>query len=253
MKGTIFQKPFEFNLRVEGETWAQGDPISGSLIIRNHSGEPVSLSDTRVLLGYADLRHVRAKSPDAFEILQTFAVPAGDLAGGAEVTIPWVFQTDRNSPITDTVSSLFLLYGAGSSYEKVGQLQLAITPFPVILDFIKILQISFRFVVKTQKFTRGAVEIKMAPPEGGKAFSHVEQLVLRFAMKEDHLEVEYGFKVKKIEATAANVTIGNQVISSSHTYRPDQLRTSSGRFNHDEMEVCVREVVAPFEAKTQKS
>jgi len=70
MKGTIFQKPFEFNLRVEGESWAQGDPISGSLIIRNHSGEPVSLGDIRVLLGYADLRHVRAKSPEAFEILQ---------------------------------------------------------------------------------------------------------------------------------------------------------------------------------------
>lgn len=249
MKGTVFQKPFEFNLRVDGESWAQGDPINGSLVIKNHGGEPVSLDAIRVMLAYADLKHVRQKSPDAFEVLQTASTPSSQLAAGNELTVPWKFETTRNSPITDTSSSLFLVYGAGSALEKMGQLQLTVTPYPVIFDFINIFQTSFRFALKSQKFNKNAVEIKLLPPDGGKAFTHVEHLILRFSFQGEELEVDYGFKVKKLEATASNFAVSKQTRSSSQVYRPDQYRTSSGRFNHDEMEGRVREVLSPFESK----
>jgi hypothetical protein len=249
MKGTVFQKPFEFNLRVEGETWAQGDPISGSLIIKNHGNESILLSDTRVLLGYADLKHVHAKTPDAFEILQTVTVSQPQLEAGKELTVPWQFQTDRNCPITDNLASLFLLYGSGTAYEKVGQLQLKVTPYLVITEFLNVLQVNFRFVVKTQKFSKKAVEIKMAPPDGARAFANVEQLVLRFSFQGEELEVEYAFKVKKLEATATSMAMTKQSKTSAQTYRPDQYRTSSGRFNHDEVEAGIREALSPFEVK----
>ena len=48
MKGTFFQKPLELNLLVEGETWRQGDPITGSLTIKNHGSTEFALSELRM-------------------------------------------------------------------------------------------------------------------------------------------------------------------------------------------------------------
>ena len=36
MKGTFFQRPVEYNLWIDGESWRQGDTVSGELTVRNH-------------------------------------------------------------------------------------------------------------------------------------------------------------------------------------------------------------------------
>ena len=56
MKGTFFQKPFEFKLNVEGETWRQAQGVSGVLTVKNQGSSPVSVEGTRVHLAYGQLR-----------------------------------------------------------------------------------------------------------------------------------------------------------------------------------------------------
>src|SRR6185437_9396529 len=110
VKGTFFQKPLEFRLSVDGETWRQGDPITGTLTVKNHSPEPLPTQEITVRLARATLRKVHQKLEGAFGTAVGSAAPPSDastLAPGAEFNFPWKFVTDRNCPITDSVSSLF--------------------------------------------------------------------------------------------------------------------------------------------------
>src|SRR4051812_18114787 len=124
MKGMSFQKPLEFRLQVEGETWNQGDSISGVLEVKNRGSESISLADMQVQLGHGRLKRVHEKMSGAFKILEKTGMDASaTLAPNAEAKLQWKFPTDRNCPITDSMASLFLLYGKGEVVETLGQLQ----------------------------------------------------------------------------------------------------------------------------------
>ena len=249
MKGTFFQKPLEFRLEVDGETWNQGDKITGSLNIKNHGADPAALSEFRVALAHGELKKVHAKSPEAFKILNTTPGSAGaKLESEKEFTLPWTFETNRNSPITDTSSSLYLLYGRGDATEHLGHIQLNMNPDSVIQDIIQIFVIAFRFVVKTRKFAKGSVEVKLAPPDA-KAFKAVEQLILTFRYEGDTVLLSYSFAVKKIEPTASSFEIVKDKRVFEQSFAPSQYRTPSGRFNHDTIEATIREVISQVESK----
>ena len=184
MKGTSFQKPLELSLQVEGEAWKQGDRITGALVAKNHGGESVPLREIYVRLAHGSLKQVRQKSADAFEQISAVAGDAsGMLAAGAEARISWSFQTDRNCPITDSSSSVFLLYGRGEALESLGQLQLTVHPDEVIQEFLKVLTIQFHFVVKTRKASKRGVDVKLAPPPEEKSSILLIMSSCRFASK----------------------------------------------------------------------
>ena len=249
MKGTFFQKPLEFRLEVDGEMWAQGDKITGSLVAKNHGSDPVTLNEFRVALAHGELKKVRAKSPEAFKILNTATGPSGaKLEAQNEFTLPWSFETNRNGPITDTSSSLFLLYGRGDVNEQLGQIQLTMNPDSVIQEIIQIFVIAFRFVVKTRKFAKGSVEVKLAPPDA-KAFAAVEQLILNFCYEGETVHLSYSFGVKKVEATASSFEMVKDKKVFAQSFTPGQYRTASGRFNHDPIETTIREVISQVEKK----
>ena len=249
MKGTFFQKPLEFRLQVDGESWNQGNAISGTLVAKNHGNESVPMDHVRVALAHGLLRHVHAKDPDAFEILNTTSGQAGDkLEAQKEFTLPWKFQTERNTPITDNLSSLFLVYGKGEATEQLGQLQLKMIPDPVIEEFIQIFIISYRFVVKSRKHSKGTVEVKLAPPDA-KAFASLEQLIVKFHFEGETVHLAYSFGVKKVEATAASVDMKKAKKEFEQEFKPLQYKTASGRFNHDAVEAEIRQVMAQVESK----
>lgn len=243
VKGMFFQKPLELTLHVEGETWKQGDPIQGLLTIKNHGSEAVPVSEVKVHLAYGTLKKVHQRAPNSFDILAS-----ADLQGvstiepNSEAELPWKFETDRNSPITDTTDSLFLVYGRGTELEKLGQLQLMVRPDQVIQDFLDTVITGFRFVVKTQKSNKAALDVKLAPPDS-KAFSMLEYMVLGFKFDGDELRVKYTFNLKKMEATAASVDVKKLKKSTQQSFRPDQYRIPSGRFNHEHVETSVREAL----------
>lgn len=249
MKGTFFQKPLEFNLRIEGETWNQADAISGELIAKNHGAEPVALETLGVGLAHGELKKVRLKSPEAFDVLASQKFEGGQmLEPGKEARLSWKFETDRNCPISDSTKSLFIVYGQGDATEKLGQLQLTIRPYWIIQEFLSTVTTQFRFVVKTLKWSKGRVEAKLAPPDS-KAFAMLEHLTLSFRFEEETLDVKYVFQVKKLEATAANVDVKKDKREVEQSFAKHEYLTPSGRIGFERLEAAIREALQVVEAK----
>ena len=61
MKGTIFLKPLEFSIEAVGEKWHQGDKLTGSLRVKNHSAETIELPLLKVVLCEGHYKKVKAK------------------------------------------------------------------------------------------------------------------------------------------------------------------------------------------------
>lgn len=240
MKGTFFQKPLEFNIKVEGETWRQGDPIAVSLEVKNHGSEPIDLASIGAYLAYGNLKKVRERTPGAFDILSSHPEQKGALAPQKEHLFSHQFSTDRNCPITDNSKSLFLIYGQGKDYEKLGMLQLSFQPYSIIEEFLNVFQTTFRFVRKNQLAVKKGVEVRLGPPSS-KNFAALEGLNLTFRFDGDALEIHYKFLTKTVTATAASVDLKKSKTELTRTYTPDIYLRPSGRFDHERIEPAIRQ------------
>jgi hypothetical protein len=243
MKGTYFQKPLQYSLNVEGESWHQDQEITGQFSIRNMGAEPIELKVPRVILAYGDLNEVRKKSPDAFEAVTPIVNESSKkLDPQKEITFSWNVKLDRNAAVTDKSASLFLLYGADEAIEKLGHLQLIVNPEPVIGEFLKTWQIHFRFVLKTQKANKGLVEVKFAPPDG-RAYAAIEQMLVQFRFEKENLEAKYVFSVNRIDAGPGSMALKKTKMEFKQTFQPMQYKTSSGRYHHEEMEKSAQTIL----------
>ncbi len=243
MKGVIFQKPFEFQLLVDGESWHQGDSVSGHLVIKNHGSENLPLAGIYVSIAQAMSSKVKKKDPGAFKVGETVkADEAQIIAPGAEVRVPWNFSLDRNFPITDSRGSPYLIYGHGEATEKLGQLQLTIEPNRMIGEFLNVLQVQHRFVIKQKRASKGWVEVKLEPPTA-KNFAAVEFLTLDFRFDdEERMETEYTFQVQKIEASAGTVDLTHAKKDFEQVLDKTDYLLPSGRVNHDRIDSSIQEV-----------
>ena len=249
MKGTIFQKPLEFQIRIDGETWNQGDRVSGELTIKNHGPEPVPLSAVKVLLAHGGLKKVHARAVGAFKVQsQTSITEPEKLAPTGETVFPWFFPLDRNSPVSDNSASLFLVYGQCDVLEKAGQLQLNVQPFAIIQEFLKTLEIDFRFVRKNQKALKAGLEVKLDPPDS-RSFSSVDQLALNFRFEEETIHIHYVFHIRKVEPTATSAEVTKQTRELEQQLEKNHYTLPSGRPNHAAMASSIREALDLVESK----
>jgi len=237
MKGTFFQKGCEYRLQTEGETWVQGETIGGHLIVRAHA--PATAPEkARVVLAHGGLKAVHAKSPDAFDVVAEAEVGGPGLV--SESGAPWSVATGSNAPITDSTSSLFLLYGpADGGLETLGRLQVTLKPNPVIAKFLDVLQTRFRFVLKANRSEKKGMQSKLVPPDS-QALSFVEQLVLRFAFEGETLGVTYEFTTHSFEASASSVNAKKAKKIREIDFTPTDYKLSSGRLNDDLFENHIR-------------
>lgn len=241
MKGTFFQKGCEYKLQTEGEAWAQGETIGGRLLVRAHA--PATAPTTvRVVLAHGSLKAVHAKKPDALTIVAETELSGPDLASGEGAA--WSFPTELNAPITDSTTSLFLLYGppadpSGGGLETLGQLQVTLKPHPVIAKFLDVLQTRFRFVLKANKSEKGGMNSKLVPPDS-QALSFVEQLVLRFAFEGETLGIVYEFTTHSFEASASSVAAKKQKKKREISFAPTDYKLASGRLNDELFEADIQ-------------
>lgn len=256
MRGITFQKPFELIVQIPGESWHQGDRVSGTLTIKNRASESVSIENIGLALALGGLRKVKEKAAnelpdDAFKELARapLELAGAELAAGAERSLDWAFTLDRNSPVTDSSKSLFIVYGQGKDLPKLAHLELNVKPFPVIEEFLSTLKTQFRFVAKTMRSAKGpAVEVKLAPP-ASKTFAMLETLVVTLRMEDEQLAVKYSFNVKKVEAAPGAVETSKKKIESEQTFDKIQYLLSSGRINSETFESGIREALAKVESK----
>ena len=249
MKGTYFQRPLELSLKVNGESWKQGDAIEGTLVVRNHDSAAISVTNAQVYLAHADLKKVRQKNPGSFKIFSNVSLQfPNQVEAQHEIACDWRLATEQNSPITDKTSSLFLLYGLGDDVEKLGQLQVLMNPHALIQEFIKTITIQFRFVLKSQKFGKGYTEVKLTPPTA-QGFASLDHVTLYFRFEGESLQVRSIFDVKKIEATAASFDMKKLKKEFSQTLAQNQLYLPSGRVNHESLETAIKAALELVESK----
>jgi len=241
MKGTFFQKPLEYKLYVEGESWNQGDRITGTLTIKNHQGDLPSPSEASLYLGLGQSKKVKAKADHAFTDLIPIALKNSENGSRGELT--WETQLKPNCSITHTGSSLYFLYGKGEDPNQLGQLQANVIPRSIFLELIKIFEITFRFIVKFKKPKNDSVEVKLSPPDG-KAYPSIEHLNLLIRMNEDNMEVKYIFSVKELDVSTSALIIKKVKKEFEQSFTPDQYQVAfNQRLNHD---VILKSIEAVF-------
>lgn len=203
MRGTLFQKPLEWSVEVLGEQWRQGDQVKVQLKVKNHGAEAVNLSKMGVAFAIGDLKKVRKKDAKAFKLLEEKLfenpVPAGE-----ESEFEWKFIIDRNGPITDKAASPYLLFGDLGNLPESGLLKMTVGPIELFDQFFELFENFHRFKVKEKKFKNGKIETKMIAPKS-REYVSVEALTLSLSTNDKNLELEYNFKVKKLDYSAANL------------------------------------------------
>ena len=114
MKGTFFSKPLEWNIETNGESWQQGDTLTGTLKVKNHGTDKIILDDMGVALAYADIKKIHSRADGALksEITKTFKC---EIKPGETTEISFAFPIGSNSPVTDKKSSYYLAFGKNFS------------------------------------------------------------------------------------------------------------------------------------------
>jgi hypothetical protein len=191
MKGFSLQNGVELRIEVEGESWSQGDRISFRLTGKKEDSMQVSLA-----VGLD--KKVKAKSPDAFEILATLEQRGTVLENH--------FQLPCDCRITDKSGSLHLLYGIGNPSGNPAHLRLTIDPHVHIRDVCGILTDHFRFTRKSIVAGKNKeVEIKF-DPSGAKEWASLETLALFTRITESGLSLRFVFERKEINVLKTALT-----------------------------------------------
>lgn len=227
MKGFSFQNGVEFKINIEGESWPQGSVVSGKLETRAQKA--------RVILAQGSEKKVKAKSPDAFKILE-------------ETTdSEWKFQLTQDAPITDATSSLYLLYGSGEALETLGQLRLNVLPHHHIKDLMDTFVTQFRFALKkVSSGKNGYVEIKLDPPTI-KDWASLEQVLICAKLKLESLEAIFIFTRKQIDAAGGALSAKTIKIEVERDWPFSSIiHHFNQRLNIDKMQKELEKVVEEY-------
>lgn len=197
MKGTFFQKPLEYKLNIDGESWTQGSQINATLSIANHSSEKIDLSSIGAHLCLATTKKLKAKDDSAFTFIESALMTDKELEANSEVELSFSFNLASDCSITENTLSLYILCGSKESPFDGGMLQLKVVPTPSIISFIEVFENFYKFKFKPLKNKKEYVEAKVTPPDSND-WRSILSMALKMKMTESDLELIYSFKLKKM-------------------------------------------------------
>ncbi|MBH48954.1 MAG: hypothetical protein CME71_12370 [Halobacteriovorax sp.] len=220
MKGTVFQKPFEFNVEIPGESWHQGQLLKGSVAVKNHGDTPLNTTESGVALALGKVKKVKTREADAFEILQSVSFTDN------EDSLHFEFSLPLNGPISDKTQCLYLIFGDLTA--KEGHLQLSVEPSLTFKPLLDVLDIFFRFKLKERKHNKDCVEYKFIAPDA-KEFKGLETLVLK--MKEaDSAAIDF---TAIFNLANVGITDGNVAVQKKKETRKVSLKSTDYLFQKD--------------------
>ncbi len=191
MKGLSFQNGIEYRIVIEGETWPQGEKLTGRLEAK---------SPTKLFVALAEARDKKVKDKDAkaFKIIEPLNAEASPL--------DWNFQLPLNARISDNTGSLYIVYGADHTPEKLAHLRLNIQPHLLLRDTIDLFTHHYRFALKNTVAGKDQwVEFKLDPPDS-KDWNFLEQLILQLQLNEDTIDANFIFYRKEVDAMKAGLS-----------------------------------------------
>lgn len=238
MKGISFQNGVEFKIHIEGESWSQGDTIEGSLeaVVRNAGATPPLL---HVLLADGVDKKIKAKSDDAFQVLEKAQAGSGPLS--------WKFTLPLHARVTDKNGSLYVLYGSSENATTLGQLKLNILPHLHLREIIEVLTHHFRFVVKTIiSGKKGFVEFKLDPPDT-RDWVSLEQLVLSLKHENETISAKFNFRRNEVDSVKAGLQTKKTQREIERAWEISKIvHGFNQRLNKDEATTSIDEVIAQY-------
>jgi len=244
MKGTFFSKPLEWNIETSGESWQQGDVLKGTLKVKNHGAEKLSLSDMGVALAYADIKKVHSRADGALkpEVKESFQ---SEINPGETAEISFSFPISPNSPVTDKKASYYLGFGKNFSESN---LQVKVEPKALFMKIVGLMDTFQRFKLKEFKGTKKGVEFKLIPPTS-REMANIESLLLTFSMEAENLHMKFDFQVKKLDHTSVTTKINKESLTVEKTLSQKEYSLGRDMINQDQLLKNVEAVLSEVKMK----
>lgn len=246
MRGVSVQKGNEVRIQVDGETWAQGATVSGSVEVRG--AKFPENAKYRVILAHGLERKVKEKLADAFTVLDEKTLEQNNSAQKFEFSLP------LNAMVTDKTTSLYLLYGLNEGLNELGSLRLTVIPHQHIQDAIDAISVTHRFVVKAiTAGKKGQVEVKFTPPSA-KEFTLMKEAWADFTLTEKELLLEVTLNLEEIDTVAAGLKMKKTKKSFESVFAMgDLLHSFNQRVNKTVIEKNWQEILEQSKSNPLKS
>lgn len=245
MKGTFFNKPLEWTIEVQGESWHQGASIQGKLTVKNHGAESLSLARAGVALAHADIKKVHSKAEGALKIQTEQLLTETEIAPAATRELNFTLKLNENCPITDKKGSYFLVYGRELNENH---LMLKINPRPLFEKVIGLMDTFFRFKIKEIKSAQNGTEYKLIPPTS-RDMANIEGLVLNFSMSDTILNLDFDFQVKKIDISSVTTKINKETLKIKREISQKDYSLGRDMINQDQLLKILESVISEVKMK----
>jgi len=244
MRGVSIQKPLEFRLEVPIETATQGDVIPCTVTVKSHGSGPIPLSQLSLQLALGNLKKVKAKSEDAFELIAAAQLDRSLIvAPGEQVSASWEFTLDRNAPIAEKSQTPFLLYGNAESSALLGQLPLAVNMHPHYRAVFDTCETVLSLINKGESWKDGYTCVKYKAPDLRK-FSLVDEILISIRFVDESLELLYQFKVKKMEATSTSMNFKKGKVEVVQKWTAQEYLFGGGFIRQEFVEKMLEEAMS---------
>lgn len=241
MKGVFVHSQLEYGLEVTSAEFCQGDSLTCRLFVKNHGAGAIDVSDLRLTLMYGGTKSIRDREEGKLERIgeAEFQLPL-NIAAGSQGQVGWVFELEKNCPISEKSQGLCLLYGSSSG--AVGYLPVEVMPHPHIQVVLSVLEGNFQFVLKGLKWNKGVIRAKLKPPQS-RQFLMVNELLMGLSFDGSALVMRYDFNVKKFERSGESVGIKKANKEFEQRLEQERYLLPGGILDHDAIEKSVSQVI----------
>ena len=245
MKGTFFQKPLEWNIETPDESWQQGSKVRGTLRVKNHGAEAVSLKNAGVGLAHSDIKKVHAKTEGALKPSPLMNFTQEDLPAGGTQELTFELELPANCPVSDKKASWFLTYGREATENH---LQLNIQPRALFGKLVGLLDTFHRFKLKEFKGTKNGVEYKLIPPTS-REMANLDGLLLGMEMEGETLHLNFEFSVKKLDTSGVTNSIKKETAKIKRSLAPKEYSLGRDMINQDTLLRIFESVIGEVKIK----
>ncbi len=239
MKATFFNKPLEWNIETKEESWTQGEVVKGTLRLKNHGTELVSLENSGIALAFAEIKKVHARVPGALKLDAKTLFPESTIAAGTSLELPFALPIAPNAPVSDKKGSMFLAYGRNL---EENHLQLSVNPRALFGKVIGLMDTFQRFKLKEYKTVKQGVEYKLLPPTS-RDMANIDSLLLTFGMDQDVLKLLFEFQVKKIETSGVTNKIEKSSVKIEKSLTPKEYSLGRDMIHQDSLLKIIESVI----------
>ncbi len=249
MKGTFLNNQIEYKILLNGEQWLQGQTITGSLKISNHSSNDFQLCEVGHFLCLGSPKKIKTKDKAAFSVLEKSIFPEQTVKAKQSASLPISYELPDDAHLSDKTKSLYLCSGKEESFYETGYLPLNIGPLQIISGFLDIFSNFYKFKIKTIKSKKDYVEAVMVIPSS-KEFASVEKLKILSRVKDKNLELNYVFNLKKIDFNASTNTLKNEIKEIPILMEPKQYQFYGESLNQEEILKSIEGVLEQVKVKS---